>query len=78
MELQRSVVAILNAKNKIIGTGFVAEKSLILTCAQVVELATAGFRNFRLIDYLSFLPSHLWFWVCVTTNRCTHLVNEIM
>jgi hypothetical protein len=34
MELQSSVVAILNNKNKIIGTGFVAGENLILTCPQ--------------------------------------------
>ncbi len=42
MELQKSVVAILNDKNKIIGMGFVAGENLILTCAHVVESATAG------------------------------------
>jgi len=34
MELQKSIVAILNDKNKIIGTGLVAGENLILTCAQ--------------------------------------------
>ena len=42
MELQKSIVAILNSKNKIVGTGFVAGDRLILTCAPVVEQATAG------------------------------------
>ena len=31
MELQKSIVAILNDKDKIIGTGFVAGENLILT-----------------------------------------------
>ena len=42
MELQKSIVAILNHKNKIVGTGFIAGDRLILTCAHVVEQATAG------------------------------------
>jgi hypothetical protein len=43
MELQKSVVAILDDKNKIIGTGFVAGDNLILTCAHVVEQVTVRF-----------------------------------
>ncbi|PKN94697.1 MAG: hypothetical protein CVU44_02490 [Chloroflexi bacterium HGW-Chloroflexi-6] len=42
MDIKTSVVAILNDKNKIMGTGFVAGENLILTCAHVVEQATAG------------------------------------
>jgi uncharacterized delta-60 repeat protein len=42
MDLKHSIVAILNNKNKIIGTGFVAGENLILTCAHVVEQATYG------------------------------------
>jgi V8-like Glu-specific endopeptidase len=42
MELQKSIVAILDDQNKIIGTGFVAGENLILTCAHVFETATAG------------------------------------
>src|SRR5512140_2858719 len=42
MDIQKSIVAILDKKKKIIGTGFVAGENLILTCAHVVETATAG------------------------------------
>lgn len=42
MELQKSIVAVLNHKNKIIGTGFVVGESLLLTCAHIVEQATGG------------------------------------
>ncbi|GAP13826.1 PBS lyase HEAT-like repeat [Longilinea arvoryzae] len=42
MDLQRSIVAILNNKNDIVGTGFVAGENLILTCAHVVEIASDG------------------------------------
>jgi WD40 repeat protein len=42
MEFQKSVVAIFDTKNNIVGTGFVARENLILTCAHVVEQATAG------------------------------------
>jgi hypothetical protein len=42
MDIQKSIVAILDKKKKIIGTGFVAGENLILTCAHVVEIATAG------------------------------------
>jgi WD40 repeat protein len=42
MDIKTSVVAILNDKNKIMGTGFVAGENLILTCAHVVEQVTAG------------------------------------
>lgn len=42
MDIQKSIVAILNTKRKIIGTGFVAGENLILTCAHVVETATSS------------------------------------
>jgi WD40 repeat protein len=42
MDIKNSIIAILNNKGKIVGTGFVAGKNLILTCAHVVEEATAG------------------------------------
>lgn len=42
MDIQKSIVAILDRKKKIIGTGFVAGENLILTCAHVVETATAS------------------------------------
>ena len=42
MDIQKSIVAILDKKKKIIGTGFVAGESLILTCAHVVETDTSG------------------------------------
>ncbi len=41
MDIQKSIVAILDKKKKIIGTGFVAGENLILTCAHVVEAATS-------------------------------------
>lgn len=43
MEIQNSIVAILDRKKKIIGTGFVAGENLILTCAHVTETATSNF-----------------------------------
>ena len=39
MELQNSIVAILNSRNKIVGTGFIAGNGLILTCAHVIVAA---------------------------------------
>ncbi len=42
MDIKNSVVAILNDKNKVIGTGFVAGENLILTCAHVTENASIG------------------------------------
>ncbi len=42
MELQPGIVAILNNKNNIVGTGFLAGDRLILTCAHVIEQATGG------------------------------------
>ena len=42
MDIKNSVVAVLNDKNKVIGTGFLAGGNLILTCAHVIEQATAG------------------------------------
>ena len=45
MDLQSSVVAILNDKNKIIGTGFVAGENLILICAYVIETPSAGLKK---------------------------------
>lgn len=42
MELQDSIVAILNQSNKIIGTGFVAGETWVLTCAHVVHTVTDG------------------------------------
>lgn len=42
MDLHKSIVSILNHKRKIVGTGFVAGKNLILTCGHVVEQATGG------------------------------------
>ena len=36
--LDSSVVAILGPKGGIVGTGFVAAESLILTCAHVVKV----------------------------------------
>ena len=40
MDIQKSILAILDQKNKIIGTGFLAGDGLILTCAHVAEKAT--------------------------------------
>lgn len=45
MDLQKSIVAILNHKNKIIGTGFAVGETLLLTCAHVVEQATGGLND---------------------------------
>jgi hypothetical protein len=42
MDIKNGVVAILNNKGKIIGTGFVAGENLILTCAQEVESVLAA------------------------------------
>ncbi len=41
MDVKNSIVAILDRKKKIIGTGFVAGENSILTCAHVVETATS-------------------------------------
>jgi hypothetical protein len=41
MDIKNSIVAILDKKKKIIGTGFVVGENLILTCAHVVETATS-------------------------------------
>jgi len=46
MELQKSIIAILDNKNKIIGTGFLVREDLALTCAHVVEKATAGLNEY--------------------------------
>jgi sorbitol-specific phosphotransferase system component IIA len=51
MDIKTGVVAILNDKNKIIGTGFVAGENLILTCAHVVEQATAGLNERVIIRF---------------------------
>ena len=51
MDIKTSVVAILNDKNKIMGTGFVAGENLILTCAHVVEQATAGLNERVIIRF---------------------------
>jgi S1-C subfamily serine protease len=40
--LDASVVAVCNARDQIVGTGFVASESLILTCAHVVQAAGSG------------------------------------
>lgn len=45
MDLHKSIISILNHKNKIVGTGFVAGKNLILTCGHVVEQATGGLND---------------------------------
>ena len=42
MELQKSIVAILDQNNQIVGTGFVVGENRIVTCAHVVKLAGAG------------------------------------
>jgi hypothetical protein len=39
MDIQQSIVAILNVNDEIVGTGFLAGKNLLLTCAHVVKLA---------------------------------------
>jgi hypothetical protein len=41
MELQKSIVAILNDKNKTVGTGFLVAPHLAVTCAHVVAKANA-------------------------------------
>jgi hypothetical protein len=40
--LESSVVAICDANRRIVGTGFLAEGDLILTCAHVIEAAGSG------------------------------------
>jgi hypothetical protein len=42
MDIQNSIVALLNVENEIIGTGFVAAEGLIVTCAHVIDLAKAA------------------------------------
>lgn len=45
MDIKNSVVAIIDFKGKIVGTGFVVDDHLLLTCAHVVEQATAGLND---------------------------------
>ncbi len=40
--LESSIVAVLDSKNNIVGTGFVVSERLILTCAHVVSYANSG------------------------------------
>jgi hypothetical protein len=51
MNIKDSIVAILNSKGKIVGTGFVAGENLILTCAHVIEQVTARWiwRSLRIL-----------------------------
>ena len=49
MNIQTGIVAILDKKKKIIGTGFLLGKNLILTYAPVVKQATAGLIDWILI-----------------------------
>ena len=70
MDIKNSIVAIVNDKGKIIGTGFLAGENLILTCAHVIEQATAGLnervmvrfsdnsKTEALVDQTSFSPSY--------------------
>lgn len=41
MNIRESIVAVLNGEGKIVGTGFLASETLILTCAHVVVAADA-------------------------------------
>jgi hypothetical protein len=42
MDIKNNIVAILNNRGKIVGTGFLAGENLILTCAHVIEQVASG------------------------------------
>lgn len=42
MDIKHAIVAILDTENEIVGTGFLADECLIVTCAHVVEQAKSG------------------------------------
>jgi V8-like Glu-specific endopeptidase len=62
MDIQKSIVAILNNKKKIIGTGFVAGENLILTCAHVVKHASSALNN-QVVVRLAWMFQNLWCWL---------------